>query len=143
LARPKCNHPSPSVNTQQWQKQVADLRAEILRLQEKMEGLETTLKVQEYQLKQKQDRQDPIALDLTEHTFQRLDTNNGFFWISVEEAVPYLNGYSLQVKAAKITVRWKKQYDFDKYTETSFNEWNEWMESPQEKETLLTDWLGI
>ena len=108
-----------------------------------MEGLETTLQVQEYQLKQKRDRQGPIALDLTERTFQRLDTNSGLFGISVEEAVPYLNGYSCQVKAAKITLRWKKQYDFDNYTATSFNEWNECMESPQEKETLLTDWLGI
>jgi len=54
--------PNPSANTQQWQKQVADLRAEILRLQENMEGLETTLKVQEYQVKQKQDRQPPARL---------------------------------------------------------------------------------
>jgi hypothetical protein len=39
---------------------------------------------------------------------------------------------------SKITVRWKKQYDFGKYTETSFDEWTK---SAQEKETSLTDVL--
>jgi hypothetical protein len=42
--------------------------------------------------------QGSIALNLTEHTYQRLDTYNGFFLVIVTDAVPELTGYKLRFK---------------------------------------------
>jgi hypothetical protein len=102
----------------------------------------------EYQLNHKQNRQDSITLDLTDHAFQRVDTDTGFFLVSVVEAVPYLNGYKLRLKignpshatysAAKLKVIWNKVYNFEHYTEASYNEWKK---SEQERETPLTESL--
>ena len=130
------------------QKQLADLRDEVLLLRQKLISLETALKFDEYQLKNKQERQDSIVLNLAEHTFQRLDTDSGFFLISVKEAVPYLNGYKLHLNignplsasysGVKVKARWAQAYNYTKYTEASFDEWQK---SIQEKETSLVDVL--
>jgi hypothetical protein len=130
------------------QKQVVDLRAELHRLSEKIISLESAMSAYEYQLKGKQNRQDYISLNLAEHTFQRVDTDTGFFLISVAEAVPYLNGYKLNLNignpsyasysGAKVKVKWGKTYDAPKYTDKSFDEWQK---SIQEKEITLTNVL--
>ncbi len=140
---------SSSPTNVQLQKQLAELRTEITRLGQRADSLEAMQKLHGYQINSKQDRQDSIALDLTDHSFQRLDTDTGYFLISVIEVVPYLNGFKIRLSignpsyasysAAKIKVAWKTRYDFDKYTQTSFEEWNKI--TAQEKETVLTDTL--
>jgi hypothetical protein len=130
------------------QSQVADLQSQVARLTKQIESLTGQLSWDEYHLKHKQNRQDSITLDLTDHAFQRVDTDTGFFLVSVVEAVPYLNGYKLRLmignpshatySAAKLKVTWNKVYNFEQYTEASYNEWQK---SEQEKETPLTETL--
>jgi len=137
-----------SGGTPQVQKEFADLRSQVVRLAQKVDSLERKLELHGLLIKGKQDRQDSVSLDLTEHTFQRLDTDNGFFLISVVDAEPYLTGYKLHLhignpsyasySAAKLKVRWNKRYEYEKYTETSFAEWQK---AFQEKEISLTDTL--
>jgi hypothetical protein len=144
----KVSVPDASSRMQQLQKDLANFRTQIVSLEQTVDSLQKTVEIQGYVLKTKQERQDSISLNLTEHTFQRLDTDTGFFLISVMDAVPYLNGYKLHLRignpsyagysAAKLTVKWNKQYQYDKYTEASFSEWQK---SYQTKETTLLDTL--
>lgn len=147
FAQTKPTSSSPAFVSQQ--KEIANLQSQVIELQKRVDALDATLKWDEYLLSNKQDRHDSITLNLTEHTFQRLDTDTGFFLISVEEVVPYLNGYKLRLKIGnpssadyagpKITVKWNKQYPYDKYTQASFEEWQK---AGQEKDASLTDILA-
>jgi hypothetical protein len=132
----------------QVQKQLSDVQSELVALRQKVTTLDTALKFDEYLLKNKQERQESIALNLVDHTFQRLDTDSGFFLISVKDVVPYLNGFKIHLNIGnplsagysgfKVKVRWAKAYDYAKYTEASMNEWQKGI---QEKETSLVDVL--
>ncbi|MFL6311260.1 MAG: hypothetical protein ACJ71W_04065 [Terriglobales bacterium] len=138
---------SPKTSAQPSE-ELMQLRAEVSRLQEKITKLEGRLSFQEYLLKSKQEKHDQILLDLTEHAFQRLDTDSGIVLVSVEDAAPYLNGYKVHLSIGnpssmgysgyKLKVRWGKTYDFNKYTEESYTEWDK---SIQEKEISFTQKL--
>ena len=132
------------------------MRKEILGLRQEIETLKSKLSLDEYFLKSKQDRSDAVTLDLTQKAYQRLDTDNGFFLISVEEAVPYLNGYKIHITIGnpsyatytdyKLKVRYSKSFDWGKYTDASYDEWNK---AIQEKEIsypqslLPGTWNGV
>lgn len=128
------------------QREILELRGQIAALEKKVEELEGRMNVAYILLKDKQDRTDSVTLDLTETTYQRLDTDNGFFLISSEQAVPYLNGYKIPLKIGnplsvafsgfKAKVRWAKAYDYKQYTPESYEAWQK---SIQEKEILFTD----
>ena len=130
------------------QKQLVDLRAQVATLEQKVTSLEARVELQQYMINSKQDRQNSIPLNLAEHTFQRLDTDSGFFLVSVAEVVPYLNGYKIRLKignpsaaaysGVKLMVKWSTAYDSAKYTEASYNEWKKGL---QEKEMSLVDTL--
>jgi len=128
--------------------QLSQIRAALSSLNEKIEKLEEKLSIQEFLLKEKQDKREEVYLDVTQHTYQRLDTDTGFFLISVEDAVSYLNGYKIQLKLGnpssanyagyKLKIRWAKSYDYSKYTRDSYAEWSK---SIQEREFSFTDKL--
>jgi hypothetical protein len=68
--------------------------------------------------------------------------------VSVEEAAAYLNGYTIRLSIGnpsyatyadyKLKVKWNNLYDWGKYTETSYQEWNK---STQEKEISFPESL--
>lgn len=144
----KTTQPKSSKVAVQPSEELTQLRAEISRLQERITKLENRLAFQEYLLKDKQEKHDQIYLDLTQHEFQRLDTDSGTVLVSFEDATPYLNGYKIHLTIGnpssmgyagyKLKVRWAKTYDYDKYTEASYAEWNK---SIQEKEISFTEKL--
>ena len=74
-----------------------DLRKDFLDLRKEVETLKAKLEFDEYLLNTKQVKTDSISLDLTQRSYQRLDTDTGFFLVSVEEALPYLNGYKIRL----------------------------------------------
>ncbi|HEV3306465.1 MAG TPA: hypothetical protein VGZ91_08495 [Candidatus Sulfotelmatobacter sp.] len=133
-AQSKPPAPADHGNVQQLMQQVGDLRKEILEIRKELEALQTKLSVDEYLLRIKQDKSEEINLDLTQKAYQRLDTDNGFFLVSVEETVPYLNGYKIHLTIGnpsyatymnyKLKVRYSKPYDWGKYTQASYDEWN-------------------
>jgi hypothetical protein len=140
----------------QVSRQFDDLRKELLALRQEIQTLKTNLSLDEFLLKNKQDRSDAITLDLTQKAYQRLDTDNGFFLVSVEEAAPYLNGYKIRISIGnpsyatytnyKLKVRYSKPFDWGKYTEDSYKEWDK---AIQEKEISYPEslqpgaWNGI
>jgi hypothetical protein len=138
------NVPQPSVAQQQ--REIADLRGQISSLQKKVEELESRVSVVFDLLKYKQDRQDSVTLDLSERSYQRIDTDNGFFLISAEQAVPYLNGYKIVLKIGNplsvsysgftAKIKWAKKYDYNQYAAESYDAWQK---SVQEKEVSFTD----
>lgn len=85
-----------------------------------------------------------------------MDTDNGFFLVSVEEAAPYLSGYKIHLTIGnpsnatyrnyKLKIKWSKQYDWAKYTQASYDEWNK---AIQEKEISYPEslepgtWNGV
>jgi len=99
--------------------------------------------VDESFLRNKQDRLETISLDLTEKTYQRLDTDDGFFLVKVSDAIPYLNGYKIHLNIGNpayatythyaLKIRYSKLFDWSKYTEAAYNQWNK---SIQEKDLL-------
>jgi hypothetical protein len=132
----------------QMQKQVGSLESEVKNLQVKLSTLESKLTFDEYMLGTKQVQHDHITLNLAERTYQRLDTDNGFFLISVREATPYLNGYKIRLHIGNpsfatyagftVKTKWGKVYDWATYSEASFNQWQK---SFQEKEVSFPDAL--
>jgi hypothetical protein len=132
----------------QMQKQVGSLENEVKNLQVKLNTLESKLTFDEYLLGTKQVQHDHITLNVAERTYQRLDTDNGFFLISVREATPYLNGYKIRLHIGNpsfatyegftVKTKWGKVYDWATYSEASFNEWQK---SFQEKEVSFPDAL--
>ena len=129
-------------------REIAELRGQIAALQKKVEELESRVNLAYLLLKDKQDRTDSVTLDLTEPTYQRLDTDNGFFLISSEQATPYLNGYKVTLKIGnplsvsfsgfKATVKWGKTYDYKQYTSESYDAWQKAL---QEKQISFADVL--
>jgi hypothetical protein len=132
----------------QQQRDITELRAQIIELQSKLKTLEATLKFDEWQIKQKQDAQSAITLNLSEHTYQRLDLDNGFLLVSTQDAAPYLSGYKIRLNIGnptsatyagfKAKISWAKSYDFNQYTQASYDEWQKGV---QEKEISFTDAL--
>lgn len=128
--------------------QYEDLRKDFVDLRKEVETLKAKLEFDEYLLSMKQVKTDSISLDLTQRSYQRLDTDTGFFLVSVEEALPYLNGYKIRLsvgnpsnatyKDYKLTVKWNKAYDWGKYSQASYEEWNK---AVQEKEISFPDSL--
>jgi Protein of unknown function (DUF3251) len=138
----------PQSSAAQQQREIVDLRGQVKELQKKLGELESRVSFFYLLLKDKQDRQDSITLDLSERTYQRVDTDNGFLLVSVEEAVPYLNGYKLLLTIGnplsasyagfKAKVKWAKVYDYKQYSPASYEEWQKGV---QEKEVPFTDVL--
>jgi hypothetical protein len=82
---PTTPHPTSS---DQLRRQVEDLRSEVSDLRKEMDQLTSRIELDEYFLKNKQTKSETISLDLTSSNYQRLDTDNGFFLVSVEQALP-------------------------------------------------------
>jgi hypothetical protein len=122
-------------------RELEDLRKEVSDLRKETVTLKSRVDFGDYILSTKQTKSDSVSLDLTSRNYQRLDTDNGFFLVSVSEALPYLNGYKIQLKVGnpsyatyadyKLKIRWSKPYDWAKYTQASYDEWNK---AVQEKE---------
>jgi hypothetical protein len=136
------NSPSSS------QRDIAELKSQIAALEKKVEDLQSTLNLYSVFVQNKQDRRDPIVLDFTDTSYQRLDTDNGFLLVSAVQATPYLNGYKIVLKIGnplsmtfsgfKAKIKWSKAYDFKQYTQASYAEWEK---SVSEKEVSLTNVL--
>jgi TolA-binding protein len=147
-AQTKTGASTDFASNQASKKELSALRVEVTTLEENLKDLAAKLGSDEYLLSQKQDRQDTLVLTLTDHTFQRLDTDTGFFLISVQEVTPYLNGYKLSLNignpmaakysGAKVKLTWNTFYDARNYTEASFKEWQK---NKQEKEVVLPSTL--
>ncbi|HLX84401.1 MAG TPA: DUF3251 domain-containing protein [Terriglobales bacterium] len=130
------------------ERDIADLRQQVATLKDKVTSLESTLSLCLALLKDKQDRSDSVTLDMNDHAYGRLDMDNGFLLVSVQEVTPYLDGYKvglsignpLSASFAGFTakVKWGKKYDYTKYTSESFDEWQKGI---QEKEVSFSNIL--
>jgi hypothetical protein len=147
MGQTKASAPSSQTNVRA-SLQIEELGKEVLDLKREVDALKTRVDLDEYILGTKQPKTDTISLDLTQSAYQRLDTDNGFFLVSVDEATPYLSGYKLHLSIGnpsfatytnyKITVKWSRPYDWGKYTEASYQEWNK---AIQEKELAFPESL--
>jgi TolA-binding protein len=132
-AQAKSTTPAGQIANQQ-SRVVDELRKDLAELRQDVDSLKFELNLDETVIKMKQNKSDSISLDLTQKSYQRLDADNGFFLVSVSDAVPYLNGYKIQLKIGnpsyatykdyKLKLRWSKPYDWGKYTQDSYDEWN-------------------
>jgi cell division protein FtsB len=132
-AQTKAATPAGQTSSQQT-RQMDELRKEIVQLKQDVDTLKAGLELDEAVIKFKQNKLDSISLDLTQKAYQRLDADNGFFLVSVSDAVPYLNGYKILLKIGnpsyatykdyKLKLRWSKPYEWGKYTQASYDEWN-------------------
>jgi hypothetical protein len=117
---------SQSSAASQRQHEIADLRSQVADLNKKLETLESRLNFFWMLLKDKQDRTDSITLNMSDRTFQRVDTDSGFLLVSVREAIPYLNGYKIVLNIGnplsasysgfKAKVRWGKAYASNQFS---------------------------
>jgi len=128
------------------EKQANDLiKSQIVDLEKRVSALESTLSFYKYLIDQKQDTSKAIQLDPSTHGFQRLDSDNGSFLVSVKDASPYLNGYRLKLNIGNpsnatfsnvtIKVRWARAYNWNSFTSSSYKQWQS---SVHEKEITLT-----
>lgn len=115
-------------------------------LEKNLTDLKNELSLYQFELGQKQQRYDTVLLDPSSHGFQRLDTDTASFLVSVQNIVPYINGYKLTVNIGNpttatfsgitIKIRWAKAYDWHQFSTSSYAVWQK---SIQEKSFPVTD----
>lgn len=132
--------------------QVTALRKEVIALKEDLAALKKEvgrLNFTVFQLQSKLDSTSKVELDpTTPHQFQRLDTSNGTFLVSLESIEPYLDGYRVVFNLGNpsaasyngytLKVRWGPAYDWSKYSEESYAKWEK---AVREREIPYTDSL--
>ncbi len=130
---------------EELRKEVAGLRNEVVLLRKETVDLQTRT----FKLELSQGGYQSVVLDLTSRDYQRLDTSNGSFLVSVQDASPYLDGYRVVLNVGnpsfatytgfKVKVRWNSNYDWNKFTQEGYDAWNKNM---REKEIAFTDSLS-
>lgn len=130
--------PHPSAE----QQQVAELTSRVSKLEADVKSLQSKLDLDEFVLSMKQTRNDSINLDPASRTFQRVDTDNGFFLVLLDSVTPYLNGYKLMVEIgnpsdasypnASVKLLWNKAPDLSKTT------FADWKKAQQEQDVQMT-----
>jgi hypothetical protein len=129
-----------TVSVENLQHQIIYLRREITALRKSLVDLRLrTLKLEPNTY---------IELNLTSHDFVKLDTITGSSLVSVREVSPYLDGYRVVLNIGnlsfatytgfKLRVNWNRSYDWDKWTEASYEAWDKAL---REKEVSFTDSL--
>jgi len=128
--------------------ELSSVRAEIAELKKQVASLEGQLNLYKYLLKQKQDRTDELAVDVTAKGFLKLDTTNGPVLVSVQEVSPYLDGYKVKLELGNptnatytnftIKAQWGRSYDWNKYTPDSHEKWEKSLHS---KDIIYTEEL--
>jgi len=135
-------------------KEIKDLKDKYFELQIKNFGLEY-LKEQVPELstrilKLELEQYKEVSLDLSSKGFQRIDTSSGFFLISLDNVVPYGNGYKLSLrignistakyKGFKFKLKYGKQYDFNEIKKDP-SSYEKWEKSLKIKEMSFTNEL--
>lgn len=115
------------------QKRLTQLEKEVADLESQVNILKSNVSFQSYLLDHKQNKTDSLELDPASRDFQRLDTDAGFFLISLRSVTPYLTGYKVLLNIgnpssadfanATVTVKWSKAYDFSHYTPDAYKQW--------------------
>jgi hypothetical protein len=127
------------------QKQVVALKEELATLHQEVNRLNLTV----FQMQLRLDSTLRVELDPTiPHQFQRLDTSNGSFLVSLESIEPYLDGYRVVLNLGNpsaasysgytLKVRWGPAYNWSQYTADSYEKWQK---AVREKEIPFTDSL--
>jgi hypothetical protein len=130
------NPPSHQQAEQTYQKQIEQLENQIVTLRERVKASESAasnLETRVLKLELAQSNHESIEVDLTSRQYQRLDTETGTFLISVEDVSPYLDGYRVTLsignpsyatyKGFDLHAKWSGAYDWTKYSEASFKQW--------------------
>jgi hypothetical protein len=123
-------------------KRIDELQVKVSKLEK--DNLELSTRV--FSLELKQDAYRSIALDLSSRQYLRIDTETGSFFISVQDASPYLDGYRIKLdignpyyanyKGFKLTVTWNSSIDSIKDLG-----WQKWKEHERTKEVPFTETL--
>ena len=74
-------------------------------LEKRVADLESKVAFYKYLIDQKQAKYDTAQLDPSTRVFQRVDSETTSFFISVQDATPYLDGYKLKEPLIKSSVR--------------------------------------
>lgn len=134
--------------------EIASLRSDVKALRAQLAELDKRLKTMtsrslrlQFDVSDLKNRNLTVSLDpAVPKQFQRLDSSSGFFIVSLQEVVPYLDGFrvtlhvgnltSARYAGFKLNATWGPRYDW--YTEESYNKWES---QKQTKEFSYTDVL--
>ena len=129
-------------------RKLESLQAELSDVKKQVSELKSRVDFFDLMLQRKQDRRDEVYLDVASKDFQKLDTSNGILFVSVEDVSPYLDGYKVSLDIGNpsnatlnncsIKVEWGTEFDWSKYTEASYKEWQNTL---HQKEVSFTDSL--
>ena len=124
-----------------------DEKFKVEQIKNKVEGMENTiseLETRVVELELSKNIYEDAFLDVSVKGYQRIDTNCGFFLISIKEAKPYLDGYKIILNIGNpstivysgftLKVKWGKRFEKgEKYAD--------WSKSLKEKEEKFTQEL--
>lgn len=130
-------------------RQIVDLTASIAKLEERLKKAETANLRLSFRVSALEDRNRTVSLDpATPRQYQRLDNDEAFFVVSLEDATPYLDGYKVIIRIGNLMSArysgfslqgtWGPRYDWDKYTDESYKKWEA---QKQSKEFSFTNAL--
>jgi hypothetical protein len=122
-----------------------DLDARIAKLEKDLQ----TLRQRVNTLQIESEKYDTAEFDLAElHKYQRINTSNGIFLISVENVERYLNGYKIKLHIGNVTSATFGGFDLSAKWGTKEPEinggvakWGEWYDSLKTKEEKFTQSL--
>jgi hypothetical protein len=129
---------------------IDELRGKIKSLETKLDGI----RVRVHTIESHSSRYSSVSLDPTEKGYGRIDSNSGFFFVSVHKAEPYLDGFRLVLAIGnpsgvsyngfKLKVAWSK--DLPQTTEGESSEeyekkFNQYEASNKEKEYSFIETL--
>ena len=125
------------------------LEQQINELNKRIDSLNSEIKLLEFEqflLKRSFNAFKNVVLNLSAKGYQRVNTDNGYFLLIVEDVMPYLDGYKLILaignpssatyKGFKLKVKWGRKFDVN-----MVGKFEEWKKSLQEKEESFTEQL--
>ena len=129
---PAAQQPGPGQLTE-MKKKIESLTERVIALETANGGLQNRMMSIQFA----QNANQSAVLDLASHQYQRVDSSTGIFLVSVQDAVPYLDGYKILLKIGnpqfatfsgfKLKVKWNRKFDYEQYTSDSFSQWNQAM----------------
>ena len=122
-----------------------DLDARITKLEKDLQTLRERVNSLELEL----EKYDTAEFDLSKlHKYQRINSNNGIFLVSVEDVTRYLNGYKIKLHIGNVTSATFDGFDLSAKWGTKepdmsggFAKWSEWYGSLKTKEEKFTQSL--
>jgi hypothetical protein len=130
--------PAPAVSQSEKK-----LETQITAIKSQLDNVQKSVTLLEFKLNSEKSKFESAILDTSSKTYRRVDTTSGFFLVSLQDVMPYADGYRLTLHVGNpssatysgfsINAKWGKSLETTDYSE--------WEKSQHEKSVSYTEEL--